>query len=251
MTIHDTLRTSSRTRKSWRSSHGARIAASALALAALAACSDYGEVPLAPPAVLATPLQSAQYRVAAGDEIEVRHFFNPELNDRLLVRPDGKIALQLIGDYEVAGKTPEDMRLELASLYRGQVKTPEITVVVRAFGSREVFVGGEVERAGVITFNRPVTALRAIMEAGGFRNTARLSEVVVARRNPDGTPHIFKVDLKAFVENTDPSQDPVLEPYDVVFVPRSRIADVNLIVAQYLRENVPYSFNYDLSNITN
>ena len=60
---------------------------------------------------------------------------------------------------------------------------------------------------------------------------------------------MFKVNLQAFMENTDPTQDPVLEPYDVVFVPRSRIADVNLLVAQYLRENIPYSFNYDLSRI--
>lgn len=228
-----------------------KAGAALIALLLPTACSNYDAVPVAPPAMLATPLQPAAYRIAAGDEIEVRQFFNPELNDRLLVRPDGKIALQLIGDYQAAGKTSEEMRTELTDLYKKQVKTPEITVVVRTFGSREVFVGGEVERAGVIAFNRPVTAMRAVMEAGGFRNTARLSEVVIARRNPDGTPRIFKVDLKSFIENSDPAQDPVLEPYDLVFVPRSRVADVNLIIAQYLRENVPYSFNYDLSRLTN
>ncbi len=231
--------------------HARRFGVLLVAAALLPGCTDYSAVPLAPTAVLQSPVQPATYRMAAGDEIEVRQFFNPELNDRLLVRPDGKVALQLIGDYTVAGKTSEEMRTELVDLYRKQVKSPEITIVVRAFGSREVFIGGEVERAGVITFNRPVTVLRAVMEAGGFRNTARVAEVVVARRNPDGTPHIFKVNLQSFMENTDPTQDPVLEPYDVVFVPRSRIADVNLLVAQYLRENIPYSFNYDLSRVIN
>ena len=230
--------------------HMRRLGHFLLAAALLAGCTDYSAVPTAPPAVLQTSVQPAVYRMAVGDEIEIRQFFNPELNDRLLIRPDGKVALQLIGDYTAAGKTSEEMRMELVDLYARQVKAPEITIVVRTFGSREIFVGGEVERAGVITFNRPVTALRAVMEAGGFRNTARVSEVVIARRNADGSPHMFKVNLQAFMENTDPSQDPVLEPYDVVFVPRSRIADVNLLVAQYLRENIPYSFNYDLSRIT-
>jgi protein involved in polysaccharide export with SLBB domain len=230
--------------------HPRLLAAALAATSLLAGCGDYSQVPVATPPVLATPLQPVAYRIAPGDEIEIRQFFNPELNDRLLVRPDGRVALQLIGDYEASGKTSEQMRQELTDLYRKQVKTPEITVVVRTFGSREVFVGGEVERGGVVTFNRPVTAMRAIMEAGGLRNTARTDEIIIARRNVDGTPRIFKVNLQAFVENTDPTQDPVLEPYDLVFVPRSRIADVNLFIAQYLRENIPYSFNYDLSRLT-
>ena len=76
-------------------------------------------------------------------------------------------------------------------------------------------------------------------EAGGFQDTAHLSQVVLIRRGTDGQPVGYAVDVRPVIGGLNPNQDVPLEPFDIAFVPKSKVADVNLWVKQYIRDNLP------------
>jgi hypothetical protein len=77
-----------------------------------------------------TPPQD--YQIQVGDQLDIKFFFNPELNEAVLVRPDGRIALQLIGELPVVGNTVEQIRAILVKKYSGQLKNPEVAVLLRS-----------------------------------------------------------------------------------------------------------------------
>jgi hypothetical protein len=77
-----------------------------------------------------TPPQD--YQIQVGDQLDIKFFFNPELNETVLVRPDGRIALQLIGELPIVGHTVEQIRTILIKNYSGQLKNPEVAVLLRS-----------------------------------------------------------------------------------------------------------------------
>ncbi len=77
-----------------------------------------------------TPPQN--YQIQVGDQLDIKFFFNPELNETVLVRPDGRIALQLVGEITVVGNTVEQIRTILIKSYSGQLKNPEVAVLLRS-----------------------------------------------------------------------------------------------------------------------
>src|SRR5262245_49239723 len=87
---------------------------------------------------------SEPYRIQPGDELEVRFFHTPDQNVTLKVRPDGCISLPLVYELRVAGRTVEDVRLELTERVSRELASPEIAVIVRGFATYLVHVGGEV-----------------------------------------------------------------------------------------------------------
>jgi polysaccharide biosynthesis/export protein len=179
-----------------------------------------------------------EYRIRVGDQLSVKLFYNPELNHELVVRPDGKISLQLLQEVVAAGLTPAELNEVLKQGYSKHLEQPEITVVVNSFAGHKVYVGGEVSEPGVRELVGPTTVLQAVMMSRGFRETAKTDEVVVIRRGDHNQPIIFTVNTEKIVDGTGLDQDVNLIPYDTVLVPRSNIANVNLWIRQYLREAV-------------
>lgn len=181
------------------------------------------------------------YTIRAGDHLAVKFYQNPDLNEEVLVRPDGKISLQLLGDVQAAGVEPAALATQLQDAYVSELATPRIVVLVRELGGR-VYVGGEVGKPGVVPLTANLTLIQAIQEAGGFLPTAHLSQVVLVRRDANGHPVGYAVDVRPTMGGIDPGQDVPLEPYDIAFVPRSKVADVNLFVEQFIRKNLPIDF---------
>jgi protein involved in polysaccharide export with SLBB domain len=180
----------------------------------------------------------ARVTLGPGDMIDVKFFYNPELNESQTVRPDGKISLQLVGEVSVYGKTPAELRQELMMLYKPELKRTEIAVIVRSFYDRRVFVGGEVKTPGLIPMPGPLTALEAIMQAGGFDpRTARVSNVVIIR-DKDGKRYGGTLDFGKTLNGKE-IQPFYLEPNDIVYVPRTTIVKVNQWIDQYINKIVP------------
>jgi len=179
-----------------------------------------------------------EYRLNPGDIIDVKFFYNPELNETIMVRPDGRISLQLANEVMAAGLTPEELRKALGVRYAKEINRPEISVIVRSFSMQRVYVDGEVFRPGMLPLAGPVTIHQAITAAGGFRETARRTDVIVIRQ-VQGKPVPLKVNMEEVLKNEDPSQDVLLAPFDIVYVPRSNIAEVNKFVDLYIRRNIP------------
>ncbi len=141
----------------------------------------------------------------------------PNLNTTQQIRRDGKITLPLVGDVFAAGKTRQELEAELLDLYKPQLVTKEVTVTVES-SSFDVYVTGAVLRPGKVISSRPLTALEAIMEAGGpDYSRANLKSVVITRTSKDHVEH-FKLNLKRTLYE-DSNEPFYLKPYDIVFVP--------------------------------
>ncbi len=190
-----------------------------------------------------------EYRIQVGDQLDIKFFYNSELNEQVIVRPDGCISLQLIQDVKAAGLTPVELRDLLTERYANELRKPSVTVIVRAFGGRAVFVDGEVNRPSMINVIRPITVMQSISQAGGVKEGALTTEVIVIRSGSDRKAMVIPVDISKVIDGTDLGQDIVLRPFDIVYVPKSPIANVNMWVDQYLRKNIPVYFglSYELA----
>lgn len=188
----------------------------------------------------------AQVVLQPGDELRIVYPYWPELETEQVIRPDGKLSLQLVGEVMAGGKSPAELRDDLIGLYADKLKDPEVTVIVNEYTSHRVYVGGEVQRPGVMPIQGRLTALEAVMQAGGpLKATGKLDSVVVVRVR-DGQRHARTVDLAHAIEN--PESEPfLLEPFDVVFVPRTNIDRVNQWVDQYINKIIPNSVIWNLT----
>jgi len=229
-------------------------AGAALALL-LGACGVVGKPDEAkfPPTQFA-PWQEAveEYRLRPGDEIDVKLQYNPELSDRVVIAPDGRINMALAGTVVAEGRTPTQLAQELERRFAVELRRPEVTVIPRSFASQRVFVGGEVATPGVVNLAGRIGVTEAVMTAGGFRSTASFDNVVVVRRAPDGRPMLRNVNVAQLLNEGDTTQDVPVKAGDMIFVPRKGIANVNLWVDQYIKQVLPwtmsagFSANYDM-----
>ena len=173
-----------------------------------------------------------------GDEIEIKFAYAEQFNERQVIRPDGKIELQLVGEVAAAGKTPSELREQLKKQYADHLKHPQLAVIVRSINEQRVYVGGQVNEPGSLALTNQMTALEAIMEAGGFDiKHAKTANIVVIRHNND-TRHGYLVNLKTALAGQG-GEAFYLEPRDIVFVPRTTITRLNDWMDQYSNKMVP------------
>jgi protein involved in polysaccharide export with SLBB domain len=235
-------------------------------------------------AALAGQSAGREYLLHANDELEIKFPYHPTLNEALRVRPDGKLQLQLVGTVQAEGRSPEDLRTELKQRYAKWLRNPELSVIVRtatsqsvriagggAAGGRaglaglqpviivrnaqatQVFVGGEVTRPGVLTWRPGLSLVQAVVESGGALPSGDRQQLAIVRRGgPDG-PQVLRIGTQAD-PLAQPAQDVLLEPFDVVLLPKGRAANLadnlNLYVFNLvpLLRNSSFSFAYNLRN---
>ena len=174
--------------------------------------------PVIPEAVNAPATTNADaFTLREGDILKITFPGSPNLNNVQQIRTDGKITLPLIGEVQAAGMTPVDLRQKLMDLYAPQLSSKEVTVEVQS-SSFPVYVTGAVLRPGKITSDHPITALEAIMEAGGFDYTkANLKAVMIIRQEGSLTKK-YNMNLKLEMEGRS-SVLFYLKPSDIIYVP--------------------------------
>ena len=215
----------------------------------LVACSHAvnGQPSLATAGAQKAPPPAEEYRIQAGDQLDIKFFYNKELNEQVTVRPDGRISLQLVRSIMAAGLTPEQLMDQLAKVYSSTLKDPEVAVIVRSFSSQRVYVDGEVAKPGLIPLAGPTTVLQAISQAGGSLYTGNVTDVMLIRRGPEGQPLTRMVNMEKVRDGSDLAQDIYLKPFDIVYIPKTAIANVNLWIEQYMNRMVPrIGFLYSL-----
>ena len=173
------------------------------------------------------------YTIAPGDELDIKFFYNPELNETITVRPDGMISLQLIDEIKAAGLKPTELDKQLTNLYSRELRKPVLTVIVRSFTRQRIYVGGEVTTPGLIELPAGMTALQAIFQSGGFRETADPAETLVIRKGANNEPIPLRIDLAALMD-ADGGNDFQLQPDDIIYVPKSAIANANKFIDEYI-----------------
>jgi protein involved in polysaccharide export with SLBB domain len=184
---------------------------------------------------LSEPKDPPAYFIQPGDELTIKFYYNAELNETIKVRPDGKISLQLVDDVQAAGLTPTELDKLLTEKYSVDLKKPVIAVIVRSFTGQQVFVAGEVARQGRIDLTAGMTALAAVVNAGGFKESAKPEASLIIRRGKGNRPFPIRVDLEEALQGRSARADPQLRPFDIVYVPKSWIGKANVFVDQYIR----------------
>jgi polysaccharide export outer membrane protein len=217
-------------------------------IAALSACSQAPPPPPPPDASASSSLE--RYRIQVGDVLGVRLLLNPDLNEDVVVRPDGHMSTTVVRDELARGRTVPELAAALTHDYTSIVRNPRLTVVLRTFSPTRFYVGGEVAKPGEsVTAGLNPTLSQAIVRAGGLKGEGK-DRVYVIRRGPDDVPQLFSARLRDVMREHDPAADVEVAPYDVVYVPRGGEADVHRYLNEYLVQLVPviWGFSYNVSN---
>lgn len=150
------------------------------------------------------------------DILLVRVWNSPQVSGQVTVRPDGKITLQLLGEVQAAGLTPEALT---QSVYDGVSKfethdKSEVTVEVRQVNSRKYFIQGEVMRSGAFPLLLPTTVLEALVNAGGFREFANTKRIIIMSGGQQ-----YHFNYKEVIHGKKLEQNRLLQPGDQIIVP--------------------------------
>ncbi|HKY23370.1 MAG TPA: polysaccharide biosynthesis/export family protein [Vicinamibacterales bacterium] len=197
----------------------------------------------------AQPADSAApegYRLQVGDRIEAKFFYSPQLNETMRVRPDGHVSPLLIPEVQAAGLTVPQLQEVLIQRYSKILRRPEITVTVHEFSPPRIYVAGEVRAPGIVEIRGPLTTLQSIMSAGGFTRDAKSEHVALLRYRDQGGPEFIQVNLKPPFR-PDRISDIAVKPFDIVYVPRTRIATVADFFERYVGNIVPLYRNLGLT----
>ncbi len=188
--------------------------------------------------------QIPEYRLGFGDEVEVKFFNNEIFNERVSVRPDGRITLERVGDLYVTGMTPSELDSLVTVTYADIIRDPEVTVFVRKFGSYQTYVLGEVYNPGGYPVERNMTVMQALAVAGGFKFSAAMGSIIILRQDENAEVHALKVDVNAYLagepltvyfkeqEIEIEMNEFFIKPLDLIYVPKTPIANVVAFLEQ-------------------
>lgn len=166
----------------------------------------------APPAI-------SDYVIGPEDMLQITVWKNESLSRALAVRPDGKISLPLLHDVQAAGLTPMQLQEKLAIALGEFMPNPEVSVTVSDVRSYRISVLGEVQKPGVLQLKSDTTVLEAIALAGGFRDFASPSKIMILRKNGDGQTQKIPFNYNRVVKDNRGEGNVTLKSGDVVVVP--------------------------------
>jgi len=173
-----------------------------------------------------TTVTEERYQLQPGDVVEIQYRYSPEFNQTVTVQPDGYITLEVGGDLKVAGMTVDQMRQAILKKAGTRLQDPIATVILKEFQKPYFVVTGEVAQPGRIEMRERVTALQAIMLAGGMKESAKSSQVVLLRKINSEIAEVKLLNLKNIKRTSDLENDLTLQPGDIVFVPRDKISKI-------------------------
>lgn len=153
-----------------------------------------------------------------GDVFEVRVFGEEDLSGIHRVSNDGSINFPLVGKVVVEGLAASQVSETLSRELGRYVRNPSVSIFVKEFNSKKVFVFGEVQKPGTFAYEDGMSIIQAITLAGGFAKLADQDGTFVTRII-DGREQRLKVPVKSIGEGQVPNFD--LQPGDIIFVPES------------------------------
>jgi protein involved in polysaccharide export with SLBB domain len=186
------------------------------------------------------PSVPPNYVIQPGDVLTIRFQYHPDHDQTVTVRPDGGLTLPLVGDVKVVGLTADQLAEDLVRRYSKNLRNPKISVGLKTTSLSRVYVGGEVNRPGFVVYRPGLTAVQAVVEAGGPKFTAALDRVILVKKVDETNYHTATLDLAKAIEKGDTGDALAVAPMDVLFVPKTGIATANVWVTQHLINMNPF-----------
>lgn len=172
--------------------------------------------------------RNPRYRIEQDDILDLSFRYTPEFDQEVTVQPDGFVQLKgLQNDVHVQGLTVPEAIEALRKAYGGVLNDPVISVVLRDFEKPYFIAGGQVGKPGKYGLRGETTASQAIQIAGGFADFAKNKQVLLFRRYTDDTYEVKVLNLKRVLKNKDPREDVMLQPGDMLYVPKTAMGSID------------------------
>ena len=159
----------------------------------------------------------SEFKLGPDDVVEVFVYKEQELSTTVVVRPDGKISLPLIGELSVNGKSALELQKEISQKLTQYIAEPSVNVIVKEVNSAKVSVGGEVKTPGMFKIPARATILDAVALAGGFTEYAKRSKVTLIRVNANGQQQQYQINVEDQLKGRKGDLFFIL-PYDKIYV---------------------------------
>lgn len=172
------------------------------------------------------PDRYPRYQLRSGDIFDISFELSPEFNQTVSVQPDGFITLRGVGDVRVAGQTVPELTATLHTAYSKILNEPLISVTLKDFEKPYFIADGQVGHPGKYELRGDTTLTEAIAMAGGFNDNAKHSQVVLFRRVSDQWVSAKIFNVKKMLKQRDLSEDPLLHPGDMLFVPKNAYSKI-------------------------
>jgi polysaccharide export outer membrane protein len=185
-----------------------------------------------------------EYRLVPGDELILNFgpLVEPNPSGGLVrgqrIRPDGRISVFPIGDVVAAGRTVAELESELVKLLGAELKRPRVTIEVVEVAGNEIHVIGRVEHPGSFKAAPYMTVSQAVARAGGFKDDAASNSVLVFHRDGARTVRVMRVRLGDALKRGRLEADLPLGRFDIVYVPRKAIGNINVFAKQFFGDNM-------------
>lgn len=184
------------------------------------------------------PQVNSEYRLSKYDQINIvivgfsggdggGDMLTSGIPRSIIIGPDGNVNLPYIGSIKLAGLTIPEATLLLTGRLGEYLKIPSLSIIVTEYGTRKIYVMGEVNKPGIYTLGSEyMNVFAAISSAGGITKRGRPKHISVVRI-VEGKVQMQKVNFDRFVEKQDAAQNAKLHDGDMVYVPRSNRIDIN------------------------
>ena len=169
------------------------------------------------------------YYLSPGDIIEVFVWQNPDLTKEVIVGPDGMISYPLVGRMKAIGLTLDTLESRFKTEFAKYIKFPQVSIMIKKFSGHKIIVLGEVLYPGIYSYQGAINLIEAVALAGDFTQNAHISSVLIVRGGFSGKPSVERINMAKVVTRgiVDKGKDINLKPNDVVYVPRTFVANLN------------------------
>lgn len=170
--------------------------------------------------------RNPRYLIRRGDSFEVEFAYTPELNQTVVVQPDGYISLREVGTIAAEGQTVPELERTIVAAYSKILHDAVVTISLKDFDRPHVIVGGQVAKPGQYELRSDITVSQALQLAGGFTEEAKHSQVILFRPVSKDMVEAKLIDVKKMMKSRNVNEDIHVQNGDTIFVPQNAISKI-------------------------
>ena len=174
--------------------------------------------------------RNRRYQLHSADVLSLEFPFTPEFNQTVTIQPDGYITLRGIENMRVEGQTLPEVTTALRAAYAKILHDPVINVELKDFEKPFFIVGGEVGHPGKFELREDTTTTEAVAIAGGLRDSAKHSQVLLFHRVPGGWAQVKRLNMKKMLKEGNLDEDAYLQPGDFLYVPKNTMSKIERFI---------------------